>query len=267
MKKRIMPRWTDAEEVILRKYYPTEGRNVAARLKRRSVEQCKRKANYLGLHYTGRGPWSPEEEEIVRKYYPTEGAKTLKRLPGRTRAALTLRAQELSVRCVRRNRNGTPEWTEAEEAILRQYYPEEGASGVKKRLPERSLKSCRKHASALGVHKNVSNRFFWTPNRDNILRQYWGAITNDKICDILGLMNPEALYRRAKQLGLERQERKERVLAKTYGRYVRRCHTCGKPTDGSYWCRECKEERLRRAGWSPREIVAALGEDKDDADE
>jgi hypothetical protein len=27
--------------------------------------------------------------------------------------------------------------------------------------------------------------------------------------------------------------------------FKRKCHTCGRPTDGSYWCSECREKRRK----------------------
>jgi len=263
-KKNVMPRWTAAEEEILRTYYPTEGEAVSARFKNHSRDGCWKKASKLGLKGPT-GEWSKEELETLRQYYPSEGGKVVKRLPGRTERAAMNAAKKLGIRYTGKRAGAFIQWTEEEDAILRRYYPAEGAVGCRNRLEGRSLEACRTRAGDLGVRKKPS-RPFWTPNRDNILRQHWGAITNDKLCDILGLMNPETLYKRAKQLGLERQKREKRERAKTYGRYVRRCHTCGKPTDGSYWCRECKAERLRKAGWSPKEITAVLGEDESDGE-
>lgn len=75
--------WTEEEEEILRKYYPTEGINVAARLEGRDELNIRNKVRYMKLN----GPtnkWSDEEVEILKKYYPTEGRKVVERLPNKT---------------------------------------------------------------------------------------------------------------------------------------------------------------------------------------
>lgn len=103
------PRWSKAEEELLRKSYPTEGSALADRLPGRSRSAVIQRAKKLGIWFDGDfkkvrasvqavNMWSAEEDDVIRCCYPTEGRKVSNRLPKRTPDACYMRAQKLGVR-------------------------------------------------------------------------------------------------------------------------------------------------------------------------
>ena len=62
--------WTDEEVEIIKQYYPTEGSKVYKRLKNRSRERVKSKAQQLGIKYDQTiVEWPIEEDELIYDFY------------------------------------------------------------------------------------------------------------------------------------------------------------------------------------------------------
>lgn len=83
--------WTKSELDTLRKYYPTEGKHVVNRIPRHSEMAIGRKANYLGIAFSGtsesRSNWTSEEENILKQYFGRLGPSGIMSqglLPGRS---------------------------------------------------------------------------------------------------------------------------------------------------------------------------------------
>ena len=181
--------WTEEEDDIIRKYYPSEGTDVAKRLHGRTKGACNNRANILGIKYANR--WTPEEDDIIRKYYPSEGTDVVKRLHGRSRGSCTARAVSLGITF-----NST-KWTPEEDDIIRKYYPSEGTD-ASKRLHGRSKVSCINRAKYLGITAD-SNR--WTPEEDDIIRKYYPSEGRDILKRLNG-RGESACKNRAKYLGV-----------------------------------------------------------------
>lgn len=145
--------WTKEEDDILRQYFPTEGRRVSKRLPGRSENACCSEAYKLGLcQERVKNGWTDEEIAILTKYFPSMGPKVAEKLPGRSENACQYRACVLGVRLDRsvRYKGKRAPWTEAEDDILRRYFPTE-RNGVYKRLPGREAMDCYRRARKLGL--------------------------------------------------------------------------------------------------------------------
>ena len=70
---------TEKEDLIIKRYYPKEGREVAKRLDGRSKESCVNRASTLKVKYKGK--WSIEQDIILLTYYGVEKEKCFERLP------------------------------------------------------------------------------------------------------------------------------------------------------------------------------------------
>ena len=132
--------WTDEENEILNKYYPTEGDAVLKRLPDKDKHQLTGHAYYLGLYQKYHKKkfevviWSEEEDRIMREYYPDEGFDVIERLPGRTRNAIKTRASVLGLKYTGSDRRY---WNEEELLILKTYFEKEGSKGVYEKLDKR----------------------------------------------------------------------------------------------------------------------------------
>lgn len=71
-------RWTEEEDKILRKYYPTEGKRCESRFSR-SRDSASR-ANFLNIPGPGHNNWTPEDIAIIKEYYEIEGLAVRDRL-------------------------------------------------------------------------------------------------------------------------------------------------------------------------------------------
>lgn len=176
--------WTEAEDAILKQYFPSEGREAYRHLPKRTATACVVRAHILGVRLSverraaavARGSaqrqdlWTEEENAILREHYPIEGRKAFDRLPNRTATACDVHVSVLGLRHNGRN------WSEREEGILRQYYRAEGPD-VCKRLPGRTQMACALRARRLGVQMDSSKRYIrstsWTPEEEAILRRYY----------------------------------------------------------------------------------------------
>lgn len=103
------PRWSEAEDAILREYYPAEGAKAARRLPSRTKAACMCRVRKLGLYFDGdpisvrgrrRDAWTKAEEGVLREHYRAEGTRVYLRLNGRSRDACRVRAEKLGLKTV-----------------------------------------------------------------------------------------------------------------------------------------------------------------------
>ncbi len=101
-KKFDVVEWSDDEDGILRKYYPSEGSKIIARLPGRTPNAIKTRASFLGLKYrnSGRNSWTDEDIRILKEYFQTEGSHGVyERLNGRfTNSAISVKASRLGLK-------------------------------------------------------------------------------------------------------------------------------------------------------------------------
>ena len=97
--------WTEEENEIVRKYYPTEGKLVYKRLIGRTPKACINHAKILGCTIKERKTWTEEELDILKKYYFSEGLNIVKRLPNRDLSTIRNKASKLGINSRRGKRN------------------------------------------------------------------------------------------------------------------------------------------------------------------
>lgn len=145
-------RWTEEEVGLLKKYYPTEGRDVIKRFPGRKLGDIQQKAQYLQVKEESRKNfyWTAAEIETLLAYYPSEGRNVCSRIPGRTGNACAMKYESLAAEKTRKR--ARKRWTPEEVEVLKKYYPTEGTD-VAKRLPGWSEKKCSEKALLLGMKK------------------------------------------------------------------------------------------------------------------
>ena len=173
--------WSEEDDLIMREYYPLEGGKVILRLPGKTKNQVRSRAWFLGLQgtYLGkkqkRGYWSIEEDTVIRERYPKEGLGVSGSLPGRTKAAIRLRASALGV-AVKDNRRGYRVWTKNDIKVLKETYPGEGSPGVYLKLGGKINKSqINLKAAQLGISRNNGNygNKKWTDEEIRILKKLY----------------------------------------------------------------------------------------------
>ena len=194
--------WTPEEEKILAEHYPEMGRRVAKLLPNHSGNACQMRAQILGVKkadYHRARKWTAHEDSIIRENYPTMGTAVQSLLTGRTKDACQQRANFLGVtqrEYANRQMNPKNKWSEEEDEILREYYPQMG-SRVAERLPNRSETSCYTRAYKLGL--KVHN---WTKREDSILRKHY-PLMGGKVAALLPNHTKAACVARATRLAVK----------------------------------------------------------------
>lgn len=160
--------WTEEEDNILRKFYPTSGaKGCQVYLpKRNSLTICAR-ATLLNLvsGITNKNKqWSPEEDEIIKANYSKDRTDLTDLIPNKSKGAIQSRASILGVKVINN-------WTEEEIKWMQDnsylYTKEElidkiGKSWlqIKRILKKYSLKYCTKIVK-------------WTEEEDSIIKKYY----------------------------------------------------------------------------------------------
>ena len=102
-------KWTEEEDIIIKKYYPKEGGNVYLRLKNRTYNTVMGRASALGIKYDNEEnrKWTEEEDTILKENYAKLGKNIVNLLPGRKLGSIITRAhkigikrRDLSIKCV-----------------------------------------------------------------------------------------------------------------------------------------------------------------------
>lgn len=89
--------WTELEDELLIKYYPTEGKAVADILGRTRTA-VKDRAQQLGiLNRQSMDRWTDEEIKILVENYPTMGKKVLSLLPNKSVKSVQMTAYRLNI--------------------------------------------------------------------------------------------------------------------------------------------------------------------------
>jgi len=116
-KKKRYRKFTEAEDEIIRKNFPTMQRAVCELLPDRSPGCVMQRAKVLGLEVKTVIPyssWSPKEDEILTKHYPEMGMKVIELLPNRTHGAIKYRVKSLKLRM-------HTDWGYEEDHIIREH--------------------------------------------------------------------------------------------------------------------------------------------------
>jgi len=171
--------------------------DLAVALKRStaSVHRMRRK---LRLGGAAAKPWSAEQLAALTKWYGVKPPGVLARELGRSIPAMKKKAAELGIT----TRSPAPQWTPAEDELLRRSYRRTRLADLARRLG-RTPGGLRMRAFKLGLML-PKVRFAWSPESEAVLRDRvaagWG---NQEIADLIGCAI-EQVRRRRIQLRLPR---------------------------------------------------------------
>lgn len=94
-------KWTEEDIAILKKYYPSEGKNVQSRLSvKKSPASINNKARILGLQYNGdyNREWTKEEDRLLMENYASLGVDKCASLLNKSYYAIAARARILNIK-------------------------------------------------------------------------------------------------------------------------------------------------------------------------
>lgn len=192
---------------------------------------------YIRRFQANRSTWTEEEDTLLREIYPnTDALEILKRFPGRTWRSILIRAHKLKVTRELKNVTnpvvidegrvkGRIDWTEGEDTIIREKYPLADPLEILELLPGRTWNSIIKHASKLGVLREVravqshvrmetetqtagtSNkaRLAWTEEEDAILREMFNAADPVEVLKALPGRTWAGINHRADRIGIAKR--------------------------------------------------------------
>ena len=117
--------------------------------------------------------WTEAEDAVLHAHYIAGGWMGVKdMLPRRKERAVYLRASALGLRSQCRKKPN--EWSEQEDALMRQHYPVGGLRAVAPFLPGRSSKAVHMRARFLEVRSHLGPGQ-WTDSEDAVLREHYTA--------------------------------------------------------------------------------------------
>ncbi len=89
--------WTDEEDEILRKHYPSMGKAVIDLLPNRPLRSIYKRANELGISFNDPYRFAQWEDDIIKSEYAKYGSDIYSKLNNRSRASVRQRAKVLKV--------------------------------------------------------------------------------------------------------------------------------------------------------------------------
>jgi hypothetical protein len=248
--------WTNEEDDILRKEYPSRGWLVSEDLQR-SAYAVRNRAKLLGVKTSLKrkyiGKWSEADDEVLRTHYATDPVKALELLPARTKEQIRHRAHKLGLKVEKGHRVG--QWEPREDRILKRLYPKGGVMPVMEQLPRRSRMSVMKRAQHFGLTRVAP----WTRKETKTLREVYpdGGIVACR--EHFPDKSDASINHKVRKLGLVRnlegwtdqeiailhefypKEGRVGVMARlphrTYGTIAYKCRTLGIKFDG-WWTEE-----------------------------
>lgn len=143
--------YTDAEEELLRRYYPEFGIDYCMQFfPSRSRSAVIGFANKLQLKRTNVF-WTKEEEDFLRTNYPLYGIKYCMEKLDRTRLMIKCKANYMGLKVENLSKYNR-QWTEEELDILKNNYEQFGIDYCVELIPSREKTAISKKASDLGLH-------------------------------------------------------------------------------------------------------------------
>lgn len=140
--------------------------------------------------------WTDEMDDLLR-----EG----KEVPYKSKESCKTRCRELDIN--HPIYRPTHFWSNQEDNILKEYYPLEGRE-VYKRLPGRTMTSCRARASWLGL---IVVTHWWSPEEDNIIKENYPkyGCNNREWMKLIKSHSESEILGRAKTLGIKSEAKQD----------------------------------------------------------
>lgn len=159
-------RWSEEEDGLLRKYYPSCGSNIPGL--NRSAPSIHIRAKRLGIRRTL--SWSPQEDKILKEYYLSEGRLCASRIPGKSKSAVAHRAETLGLPIV----NLQKKQMKYEDTVYSSIREACAAAGVS---ASGYSSWCRENSVIVGerLDEYVASckRTLWTEDEDEVLRKFY----------------------------------------------------------------------------------------------
>lgn len=134
--------WSQEEKDFLKKHYGRlSTQKIAARLGR-SVSAVRAVVIKLGLGKWNNIPWTQAELALMKAHYRKGIGGINALLPDRTQGAIFAQAAKMGL-------TETQFWQPDEDRVLRALYPDYGVSGVRERLPHRTISSIKHRVTYL----------------------------------------------------------------------------------------------------------------------
>lgn len=143
--------------------------------------------------------WTPEDFAFLYSEYPKRGWIIANDM-GRSVYAVRKKADDLGI--IFKVPRRPTEWTEEEDAIIRQHYPSSGAVGAIVFLPKRSKLAIRGRAHWMGIKCPDENRYrTWKPHEEALIHSLYLSHGWHAVHTKLPNRSRIAIMRRAVELG------------------------------------------------------------------
>ncbi|NHO17353.1 hypothetical protein [Acetobacter peroxydans] len=194
-------KWSPAEIEILREHYPVTGAQGCLKyLPKRTRSAIATRAQILDIKFHHHKPWIPEEISILKEKYPQGGtSECVKLLTGRTPKSIRAKASEMLLTSPRQMHE---QWSSAEIATLRKYYPSGGTEGCLKYLPNRTRAAIMAGAQKLNIKYDKLKP--WTPEEISILKEKYSQGGASECAKLLPKRTPNTIRVNARKISLLR---------------------------------------------------------------
>lgn len=184
-------RWSEKENRILKKLYPSHTAVEISELIDRTAGAIVAHANYMRLKKTRQ--WTQKEYAYLRRFHNKKPSAEVSRILGRTVETIRGKAKELGVA------RKAPRWPSRQEKLLIKYYPTMEAKKLAKRIG-RTPRAINTKALELGIRRYPEDRR-WTRQEDKTVRKYYRKMPYKELAIKLGC-NYEDIRGRVVTLGL-----------------------------------------------------------------
>ena len=169
--------WSDEENRILKKMYPSHTAEEIAAFVDRSSSAIIAQANKLKLKK--RWLWTDEQCDYLRRFYRKKPCGKLAETLDRTVVAVEAKAIELGIA----DERGIP-WKKQQVKLLIKHRPTMSLKKLAK-LTGHPVKGVEFKARYLGIKRYAQDRS-WTDRQDNTLKKYYEKMTYKQLADKLG---------------------------------------------------------------------------------
>ncbi len=210
-------RWTKEEIAILKE---CEGKKTTEEVfhileGRRSEPAIRYKCKKIGITLRNYGiwkrkRWSSDELEYLKKNYRDKSLTELHDgLKGRhSKSSINSMAYTLKIS---KGRNVNP-WTEEEDAIIRDFYPDEGIKTAD-RLPGRTSAAVKARARLLGIQSLKTGehvypgRTVWTQDDIDVVKECYGTCSMEELSSLIGNRHsPQSVYVKLRKEGVIKEK-------------------------------------------------------------
>lgn len=211
--------WTDAENLFLKKYYPTKGSKYVAEALGRTRNAVNKRAQKIGVSGTGYLPfhsYSPSEIIFIKKYYPLYGSKYVGQKLGRSPSSIKDKARRLRV-----ERKKIIDWNKYEIEYLKKWYKKNRPSEIARHL-KRTTSAVITRARKLGLLVRITRK--WNNDEELFLIKNFRKMTYKQIGQHLHRTAGSVSYKANAMLTMRKinsrkwETKEKRLLGRLYGK-------------------------------------------------